>query len=60
MAPWSDEQLASADAVGREVVQKIWDDQFWPPTHPPPNFCEEYAAICQDGGFERRLVSDPS
>ena len=60
MAQWSDEQLASADAVAREVVQKIWDNQFWPPTHPPPDFSEEYAAICQDGVFERRLAPEPS
>lgn len=59
MAQWSEEQLARADAVACEVIRGIWDNKFWPPTEPAPDFSEEFAAICQDGVFERQLAPEP-
>lgn len=55
MAQWTDADLAAADEVARQVVRNIRDEQFWPPTDPPPDFSAEFAAICQDGVFEKRL-----
>jgi ATP-dependent helicase/nuclease subunit B len=58
MAQWTEEQLAQADDVARRVAQLIWKGEFWPPTEPAPDFSEEFAAICQDGVFERRLAPE--
>jgi RecB family exonuclease len=55
MAQWTDDQLAAADEVARKVVKHIWAEDFWPPTDPAPDFSEEFAAICQDGVFEKGL-----
>jgi RecB family exonuclease len=52
MAQWTDDQLAAADEVARQVVKHIWAEDFWPPIDPAPDFSEEFAAICQDGVFE--------
>jgi RecB family exonuclease len=59
MAQWTDGDLAAADEVARQVVRDIRDELFWPPTDPPPDFSEEFAAICQDGVFEKRLQPMP-
>jgi len=59
MAQWTEDQLEAADDVARDVVSHIWNGDFWPPTDPAPDFSEEFAAICQDGVFERRLAPDP-
>jgi ATP-dependent helicase/nuclease subunit B len=56
MAQWTDDQLAAADEVARKVVRLIWDEEFWPPTDPAPDFSEEFAAICQDRVFEKKLA----
>lgn len=48
LANWSESQLADADDVAREVVRAVRAENFWPPTEPPPDFSEEFAAICQD------------
>jgi hypothetical protein len=37
------------------VVKLIWEEEFWPPTEPVPDFSKEFAAVCQDGVFEKRL-----
>jgi RecB family exonuclease len=54
-ADWSEQDLDEADEVARGVVRNIRAGRFWPPTDPPPDFSEEYAPICQDGVFEKRL-----
>ncbi len=59
MAQWTNDQLAAADEIARQVVRDIRKELFWPPTDPPPDFSEEFAAVCQDGVFEKRL-SDPA
>ena len=52
-ADWDEQMLNSADEVARDVVRRIRRQEFWPPTDPPPDFSEEFAAICQDGMFEK-------
>jgi len=56
MAQWTEADLAAADEVARQVVRGIRAERFWPPTDPPPDFSEEFAAICQDGVFEKTLT----
>jgi len=58
MAQWTEEELEAADEVAREVVSHIWNQDFWPPTESAPDFSEEFAAICQDQVFERRLAPE--
>lgn len=31
LAEWSDEDLASAEETARDVVRRIWRNEFWPP-----------------------------
>ena len=50
-APWTEDEFEEADRVAEDVVRKIRNGEFWPPTLPPPAFSEEFAAICQDGQF---------
>ncbi|HEY2414637.1 MAG TPA: PD-(D/E)XK nuclease family protein [Pirellulaceae bacterium] len=47
-AEFDDAMLISADETARGIVRLIWDEQFWPPTSPPPDFCDDLAVICQD------------
>ena len=47
-ADWDDSLLLSADEAARNIVRQIRDERFWPPTDPPPNFCDDLAVICQD------------
>jgi hypothetical protein len=53
LADWTDQDLAEADEVARDVVRGIRQEIFWPPKEPPPDYWEEFAPICQDGVFER-------
>lgn len=50
-APWTEDDFSEADRVAEDVVRRIRNAEFWPPTLPPPAFSEEFAAICQDGQF---------
>ncbi|HEX3654976.1 MAG TPA: PD-(D/E)XK nuclease family protein [Pirellulales bacterium] len=50
-APWTAEELVTAEAAAAQVIRAIRDEVFWPPVSPPPAFCEDFAAICQDGQF---------
>jgi hypothetical protein len=54
LADWDEAVLQSADEKAREIVRAIWDERFWPPIKPPPDFCDDVAVICQD----RRMGSD--
>lgn len=56
LADWTDADLAEADRTAQEVVRGIRSEVFWPPTEPPPDFTEDFAAICQDGVFGRKGV----
>jgi hypothetical protein len=53
-AKWTDIELDDADATACDVIRKVRDQQFWPPTDPPPAYSEEFAAICMDGVFGRK------
>jgi hypothetical protein len=53
---WSDTDLAAADRCTREIIQQIQNDDFWPPTDPPPVFSEWAAAICLDNVLDRNFL----
>ncbi len=55
LAEWSAEDLAEADEVAIDVVRRVLQQEFWPPTYPAPNILTDYAAICQDGAFDKRV-----
>ena len=55
MTDWSEDDLSTADRTAREIAGKILDGCFWPPADPPPQYADEFAAICQDDVFDRRL-----
>jgi len=57
-AEWSDADLDDADQTARQVVRDVRAGKFWPPADPPPAFCEEFSAICQDGQFAAALADD--
>jgi len=50
-AEWCDADLEQADQRAHEIVRAVRNEEFWPPTDPPPDFSEEFAAICQDWVF---------
>ncbi|MBN2023094.1 MAG: PD-(D/E)XK nuclease family protein [Pirellulales bacterium] len=51
LAPWTEADLAEADAVAEDVIRRVRRGDFWPPTDVPPAFSEDFAAICHDGQF---------
>lgn len=53
LAEWTDAELEQADGVARDVAAKVLDQQFWPPADEPPWRTDEFAAICQEGVFEK-------
>jgi ATP-dependent helicase/nuclease subunit B len=57
LAAWTDADLAGADRAAEHVIQQVRQEVFWPPADPPPDFSEEFSAICQDGRFGA-LVAD--
>ncbi len=48
LAEWTEDELAEADEIAREVIRGVWSEKFWPPASPPPRGFEEFAGICQD------------
>ena len=58
LADWGVNDFATADKTAAHVVRGIRQQQFWPPTEPPPVYSDWLAAICQDGVFERWLPED--
>lgn len=55
-AAWDAEELDTADKLTSEIVSKIQQRVFWPPSPEPPPFSEQYAAICQDFVFDRSTI----
>jgi len=47
----------SADDKFREIVRGLRAAKFWPPVKTPPEYAEDYAAICQDNVFEKYEIS---
>ncbi len=58
VAPWTVAELQEADEEAAEVVRKVRNQLFWPPTAPPPDFSEDFAPICQDGQFREAMDED--
>jgi hypothetical protein len=52
LADWTKEELESADEKAREIIRAI-RQQLFPMTSPPPDFFEDFAAICQDNRLGR-------
>lgn len=52
-APWDSSMLDFADKEAFRCIRDIRNGVFGPPTYPPPEFSEKFAAICQDNVFER-------
>jgi hypothetical protein len=50
-AAWTSEALRTADELAWQIIRDIRSGKFWPPSE-PPEFSEEFAAICQDHVFE--------
>jgi ATP-dependent helicase/nuclease subunit B len=58
IAKWSDEELEEAFEVARDCCRRIFNLEFWKPTHPAPRSVgSEFSAICQDEVFEPRLAT---
>ena len=49
---WSPDDLRQADELARDVIRKIVRQEFWPLNIQPPEFSEQFAAICHDHIFE--------
>lgn len=47
----------SADDKFREIVRGLRAANFWPPNPDPPQYSDDYAAICQDNVFEKYDIS---
>jgi hypothetical protein len=45
--------LTQADAVAREVIASVCQEQFWPPKSDLSTWFDDFATICQEGVFER-------
>lgn len=54
LAEWSEEDLAAADKIAVNVARNVRQQEFWPPTEPPPPYSEDLAYICMDGVFGRK------
>jgi RecB family exonuclease len=48
IAEWDVDMLETADNVARRVVTAIRNEEFWPPADVPPEYSEDFAAICLD------------
>jgi RecB family exonuclease len=48
---WTPDDFEDADSAAADVVRAVRAGNFPPPASPPPAFCEEFAAICQDHRF---------
>ncbi len=48
-ATWDEVELAEADQVARDVVQRILRGEFWPPAEDVPPEYDEFAGICGTG-----------
>ena len=57
LAAWTDGELAEAEARAVLVARSILNEEFWPPGDVPQNYFSEFAAICQDGVFDREVVA---
>ena len=57
-AEWTPEDFDDADRVAADVIRRVRAEVFWPPASPPPAFCDDLAAICQDNGFAAAVACE--
>jgi ATP-dependent helicase/nuclease subunit B len=57
VADWTADDLASADETMHEVVRRIRRAEFWPPAK-PPDYPDDYMALCQDRRLGGRLFDE--
>lgn len=57
-AGWDNSMLDDADKTAFDCIRRIREQKFWPPTEIPPEYSEDYAAICQDLVFDRDSFLD--
>jgi hypothetical protein len=50
----------SAQLEFESIVRNLRSAKFWPPVYPPPEYADDYAAICQDNVFERFSIDSVS
>ncbi|HMP80491.1 MAG TPA: PD-(D/E)XK nuclease family protein, partial [Pirellulaceae bacterium] len=55
-AEWTPDELHEADAVAESVLRDLKANRFWPPNPQPPDFSDDFAAICQDHIFGREAT----
>ena len=60
LADWNEEQLAEADVVATNIARNVTEERFWPPLEMSRGWFQEYAAICQDGVFDRQVSPAPT
>ena len=56
LARWNAEEIEQADRAAIDIIRKIRRGCFWPPNPKPPQYSEDFAAICQDNVFEQFAV----
>jgi hypothetical protein len=57
-ARWTADQLDHADETAVEIIRNVRQHVFWPPSKTPPDYSEDFAAICQDKIFEQFPVPE--
>lgn len=55
-AEWDDDEFHDAYLMADEVMRKVRDQEFWPPSAATPVFDDGFGAICQDGALDREAV----
>jgi hypothetical protein len=58
IAPWSADDLLSADDLMRDVGRKILDGLYWPPRHAGEVKYDNWQAICQSTAFDREALQE--
>lgn len=57
LATWGEDDLRSADEMAAEVVRKIRDHEFWPPSKLDSRY-DDFAAICLGAEFDLSASRD--
>jgi ATP-dependent helicase/nuclease subunit B len=50
---WTETEYQAAAEMARSILRQIRQSVYWPPNPIPPEYSEDFAAICQDQVFER-------
>ena len=60
LAAWTDDELAGADEVAFDVIRKIRQELFWPPSPEPAAFCPGSGRHLPGRRVRRRQPGDRS